>query len=630
MINGEIEKIKSILSITEVLSEYIKLEKAGISLKARCPFHNEKTPSFYVSPDKGIYKCFGCGKSGDIFSFVEEYEGVDFKDALKKLAAKAGVSLNNYKKKDSDEDILKRNLKEIHLQTTFFWQKELYKNKKALEYLKKRGINKETLIKFKIGFAPDEWNKTHNYLLEKKFSEKDILLAGITKKNEKGNIYDRFRNRIIFPLFESSDKTVAFSGRDFSGKDNVAKYLNSPATIIFDKSKELYGFNFAKSNIRKQNYVIVTEGQFDIVLSHQNNFINTVATSGTSLTKKHLQKIKNFSSNIIFAFDSDKAGITSAFRGTKLAIANGFTIKIAKIDIDKDPADILSSENGIKKWAKIISSADDFLVFFSEKIINSKKSFEEKVKKMEDDILPLIAEIKDSIIAEKYLRNIAKGFGVSEKSVILAMEKVLKNNNIEGGKIKKYKQNNDTYLKNNQAINEFPDYQESIDNENIEENIGNYYEEFYQNNNNYKIKLENKHKSTIILNNTKSKILDRIAKIYFLLENQEKIDEKNKNIERGYIKKRFLEFLPEEKFDDFINERREKIQIQNWEFEDILIEENFLKIEVEQLFVDFEKIKTKEKIKELQKDLLKFDFLNDQEKIKEIKKEIVELITKLK
>lgn len=632
MSNGDIEKIKSNLSISEIISDYIKIDKAGSSYKARCPFHNEKTPSFYISPDKGIYKCFGCGKSGDIFSFVEEYEGIEFKDALKKLASRAGVVLSNKKEKreDIEKNKIKKKLEDIHLHTTFFWQRELYENKEAIKYLKKRGIEKQTMIDFKLGYAPNEWNKTHNFLKGKGFSDQDILLAGIIKKNEKGKIYDRFRDRLIFPIFESMGKVVAYSGRDLSGSENTAKYLNSPSTILFDKSKELYGFNFAKNNIRKQNYIIITEGQFDIVLSQQNNFKNTVATSGTSLTEKHLDQIKKFSTNIIFAFDSDKAGISSAFRGTKLAISKGFTVKIANIPQKEDPADILSKENGRKKWAKIISTSEDFLIFFSERIIKSNKKFEEKVKQMEDEILPLIAEIKDSIIAEKYLRNIADGFGVSEKTIISAMQKNFDND-------KKYNKN---IIKKNEKENslvsshgefDYTEYpEESLDSQNYydeDQNFLNLMEKnknIDENNEKNNIKLENKNNfNIIILNNKKSKILQRIAKIYFLQKSL-KTDKSEEEIK--YIKERYLKFLPEEKFEDFERKYSNEFKVNNFDFESILIDDNLIKVEIDQLFDYFEKINLKEKIRELQKELLKYNFLNDKDKISDIKENIAKLI----
>ena len=600
MTNDNIEKIKSNLTIVEVISDYLKLERSGSSFKAKCPFHNEKTASFYVSPDKGIYKCFGCGKSGDIFSFICDYEGISFSDALKKLATKAGVTLQYFSKKDEKEISLKEKIEKINAITTFFWQKELYANKEALNYLKKRGINKETLIKFKIGFAPNDWNKTHEFLKKKGFTDDEILLSGITKKNENGNIYDRFRNRIIFPIFSNNNKVIAFSGRDFSNSNKVAKYLNSPVTLVFDKSSELYGFNFAKEQIRRQNYVIITEGQFDIVLSQQNNFINTVATSGTSLTEKHLKKIKNFTSNVIFAFDSDNAGINSAFRGTKLAISLGFTVKIVKIPNKKDPADILSDNNiGKKEWSKIIASSKDFLIFFSDRILNSDLSFEAKVEKMEEDILPLLSKIKDPIILEKYLKNIAEGFGVSEKTIILAMENSIKSENKEKINNKDEKELKKVNLIKNNTLD-------------IAKNMN---------------LLDNKSKSTIIWSNKKDKILNRICKIYLLQEKNQEIGISYKNEE---IKKKILDFLSKEEFEKIIEQVRRDFKNNQWRKEDILIEDNILEVELKQLFIDFSNIFNKEKIKELQKKMIKYNFLNDVENINKIRKEISEIITKLK
>ncbi|KKP98393.1 MAG: primase protein [Candidatus Nomurabacteria bacterium GW2011_GWA1_36_15] len=273
MINSPVQQIKERLSIEEIVSSYIKLEKAGANFKARCPFHNEKTPSFFVSPDRASYYCFGCGAKGDIFSFIEEFEGLDFKGALKILAERAGIPLVQYsKEKEGEKEKLYRAMEEA----TKFFEKNLAENKKILEYLKSRGLEEKTIGDFKIGFSLLDWRTLFEYLKSKGFSDKEIELAGLVKKTEKG-FYDRFRGRIMFPISDSSGRIIAFSGRIFEDDGKSAKYLNSPDTPIFSKSAVLYGLDKAKESIRKNNFSILVEGQMDLILSHQAGFRNTVA-----------------------------------------------------------------------------------------------------------------------------------------------------------------------------------------------------------------------------------------------------------------------------------------------------------------------------------------------------------------
>ena len=417
--NNEIERIKELLPIDEVISSYIKLEKSGTNFKARCPFHNEKTPSFYVSPDKGIFKCFGCGVAGDIFTFVEKYESISFQEALKKLADKAGVPLSQNQNKNSEKN---KNLYQILEDVTLFWQKNLLQNEEVKNYLKKRGINGETAKKFRLGYAPDSWDKTLNYLYQKKYTLEEMEKVGLIKKNEQGKHYDRFRNRIIFPFFNLEGKPVAFSGRDFSGSDKVAKYLNSPETPLFNKSKILYGLNFAKNEARKRGYFILTEGQMDLVMSHQAGFENTIATSGTSLTDEHLKILSRYTKNLILSFDSDKAGINASYKALIKALKLGFNIKIIEMEEGKDPADtILESP---QKWIKKVSEANDWLNFFIKKIIFQDKKDEEKIKEMEEKILPFVKIISDPLLKGKYIAKISDGFGIKEEFVIEALEKI--------------------------------------------------------------------------------------------------------------------------------------------------------------------------------------------------------------
>ncbi len=421
---SDIEEIKNRLPIEEVVGEYIKLQKAGSNLKAVCPFHNEKTPSFYVTPGKNFFKCFGCGASGDIFTFVEKYEGISFNEALKKLADKAGVQLSNNfdsqknQEKKAEQERLLQALQEI----TLFWQKKLLENEEVKNYLKKRGVNEEMAKKFRLGYSPEGWDNALKFLKSKNYTEEEIEKIGLIKKKENGNFYDRFRNRIIFPIFNLDGKVVAFSGRDFSGSENVAKYLNSPETEFFNKSAILYGMNFARDEARRRKYFILGEGQMDLLMSHKAGFENTVVTSGTSLTDEHLKIMGRYTKNIIFAFDSDNAGVNAAYRGIKKALANDFDVKIIEMEAGKDPADtILESE---EKWKHLVANTKNFIDFFIGKIIFQKKPLREKISEMEEKILPFILEVPDPILKGKFISKIAKGFDIKEDFVLEALEKI--------------------------------------------------------------------------------------------------------------------------------------------------------------------------------------------------------------
>src|SRR3989344_4405479 len=282
--SSSVDQIKSKIDIVSLVSSYIKLDKAGTNFKGRCPFHNEKTPSFFVSPDRGNYYCFGCHAKGDIFTFVQEFEGLDFVGALKVLAEKTGVELIGYNRGEKTE---KENFHEILEQATLFYQRKLQESKEAAGYLKARGIKTETIDDFRIGFAPSEWRELFDYLKSRNVSEADMLKCGLIKRKDESSrgtesYYDTFRGRIMFPLCDSAGRTVGFSERILVADLKNPKYLNSPETVFFNKSEIIFGFDKAKTEIRRKDYSILVEGQIDLVMMHQVGFSNTVAGSGTA------------------------------------------------------------------------------------------------------------------------------------------------------------------------------------------------------------------------------------------------------------------------------------------------------------------------------------------------------------
>jgi DNA primase len=328
-----VDTIKDRLSITDVVGAYVKLEKAGANLKGLCPFHQEKTPSFMVSPARSSYYCFGCGAKGDIFSFVEQFEGLDFMGALKVLADRAGVEIE---KQDPSAKTERERLFHIMEHASLFYHKDLSDDNAAKEYLKKRGVEVQTIRAWRLGYAPLEWRSLYNYLLSKGFKAQEMLKAGLVKPADNG-FYDTFRSRIVFPIANIGGRIVAFSGRIFPVDDTSAKYLNSPETSLFNKSAVLYGYDKAKFEIRKKNSAILVEGQMDLILSHQVGITNTVATSGTAFTELHAGLIKRFAEKLIICYDGDKAGVSSALRAAIVALRCGLEVclQICALKINK-------------------------------------------------------------------------------------------------------------------------------------------------------------------------------------------------------------------------------------------------------------------------------------------------------
>ncbi len=461
--NSPVQQIKERLSIEEVVSSYIKLDKAGANLKAKCPFHNEKTPSFFVSPDRGTYYCFGCGAKGDIFTFIEEFEGLDFKGALKILAERAGVLLTPYSKEKEGE---KEKLYRIMEESTKFFQKNLVDNKEVLKYLKERGLEDKTIKEFRIGFIKLDWRILLSHLQKKGFTDIEIEKAGLVKKTEKasGGFYDRFRGRIIFPISDSSGRIIAFSGRIFpeivptsKGAEIMtpqntiveAKYLNSPDTLIFSKSAVLYGLDKAKKSIRKNNFSILVEGQMDLVLSHQAGFKNTIATSGTALSDSTISKenvvsnlglLRRLSSNIVLAFDADHAGFNASARAAKIALSFGMDVKVISIPEGLDPADLILKK-GVDAWRTAIRNSKHIIEFLLDKILNDYKEDTRKAgREIKEKILPYIDAIESSIEKDNFIKKISELSQIKEEALKEDLAKIEKELQSEKKEIEKVKE----------------------------------------------------------------------------------------------------------------------------------------------------------------------------------------------
>lgn len=413
------EQIKERLSIIDVVSTYVKLERAGKNFKGKCPFHNEKTPSFFISPDRDSYYCFGCGRGGDIFTFVQEFEGIDFMGALGMLAERAGVDIKPVDTKVKD---LKDRIFSCLESAVQFYEDKLQDAQEVRTYLTERGLSVESIKRFRIGFAPKGWTHLYDALKQGQYTDAELQGAGLTKeRGEQKGYYDAFRSRIMFPVRDTAGRAIAFSGRIF-GEESEAKYINSPETLIFKKSRVLYGFDMAKHTIRKKDFAVLTEGTFDVVLAHQVGYTNTVAPLGTSLTGEHLRILSHLSKNLVLALDADDAGVASAKRSARLALHEGFDVKVARLPDGKDPADVIQEDPDV--WRQAIKEAQhviDFLMSVLKHHAADDRAYELSVRK---EVLPFVALIENKMDQGYFVKAIAEVLNIDEGAVYAELEKV--------------------------------------------------------------------------------------------------------------------------------------------------------------------------------------------------------------
>ncbi len=432
--DSDVEKIKEKLSIVDVVGGYVTLQRAGANFRARCPFHKEKTPSFMVSPERGTYMCFGCNERGDIFSFVQKMDGVDFPTALKQLAERAGVELTRRSAPHETREHKEKEerLKEVCEAATLFFIEQLKKRKDVLDYVHERGATPETIESWRIGYAPASWRDLCDHLEAKGITKQDIVDAGLAARSQKdegsdARVYDRFRGRIMFPISDLSGHVVAFSGRFFEkmkdSKDDgePAKYVNSPETDLFKKSKILYGLDKAKGFIRKADCILLVEGQFDVVLSHQSGLPFAVAVSGTALTHEHLNLLSRFSKRLVLALDNDSAGLRAGLRSAAMAYAAGFDVKIPTIVGGKDPAD-MAKENP-EHLRDAVRKSVTAVEFFLEALRPQARDERSYKQLVELQVLPLIAALQSKIDQEHFIAVVANKIGVSNDAVRLEVAK---------------------------------------------------------------------------------------------------------------------------------------------------------------------------------------------------------------
>ncbi|MCK4454262.1 DNA primase [Candidatus Parcubacteria bacterium] len=424
MFNSPIDEIKNRLDIVEVIGGYIKLQKTGINYRAICPFHSEKRPSFFVSPSRQMWHCFGsCSEGGDVFKFIMKIEGVEFPEALKILAQRAGVELKKISPKIRTE---RQRLYEISDLAANFFSKQLESKtgQQAKKYLLERGISEDSIKKWRIGYAPDVWEGLSDFLVSQGYKREEIIKAGLAIKKEEGGggEYDRFRKRIMFPIFDLNSQVVGFTGRIFGDSKEVAKYVNTPNTPLYDKSRILYGLNKAKMAIRQEDECILVEGQTDVILSHQSCVENVVATSGTALTPFQLAILKRYSENLVTAFDMDIAGDSATKKGIDLAQVQGFNIKVAIMPEGKDPADI-ASENP-EQWKEIIDKTKSIMDFYFETTFSKFDSKTAEGKKVISKILlPKIKKIPNKIEQAHWIQQLSQKIEIKEVDIEVELKK---------------------------------------------------------------------------------------------------------------------------------------------------------------------------------------------------------------
>jgi DNA primase len=417
-----VEQIKSRINIADLLREYIELKKAGANWKALCPFHSEKTPSLMVSEDKQIWHCFGCGIGGDIFGFAMRIEGLEFPEALKILAKKAGVELPKY---DPAATSQKTKLADVLEAAAVFYATELLRSPAAMAYLKKRELADEAIKTFRIGFSPQQWDALLKFLMAKGFGQQDIALAGMAIRKEDGGFYDRFRGRIMFPIFNHLGNIVGFTARVLPELDDgkMGKYINTPETAVYKKSQILYGLNFAKQDIKKEDAVIVVEGNMDVIALHQAGFKNVVATSGTALTREQVDLIRRHTQNIIMSFDADSAGIEAAFRGIDVALAQGLNVKILEMPknefnepLAKDPDELVKKMPQL--WRAAVNFPKSVIDFYIDtNLARFNLSDPRKNSEFCGLILAQIKKIKNPVERSLWIKKLSRVSGVDEKDL---------------------------------------------------------------------------------------------------------------------------------------------------------------------------------------------------------------------
>jgi len=423
----QIDQVRRKVDIVELISSYgVVLKKAGRSFKALCPFHEEKTPSFMVSPERQIFKCFGCGEAGDVYGFLMKKEGMEFGEALRMLADRVGVELTSFRPSESQK--LKERFLEInHLASEYYHYvlMEHKSGKKALQYLQNRGISKSLMKMFKLGYAPGGWESLVGFLVKKKgYKVNELEQAGLVIRGKR-SYYDRFRERIMFSLWDEKKRVVGFAGRVLEKDDKQAKYMNTPETLVYHKSRVLYGLETTKDEIKKANKVVVVEGELDAISSYKAGVKNVVAIKGSALTEEQVELISRFTDNVALALDEDTAGAAAALRGIETAEKRGINVRVIRVKYGKDPDECV--QKSTRLWKDSVKEAMpvyDFIIETAVKRYGVKTP--EGKRKVSDEVSKKLATISNEVIKDHYIKKLAKLLEVDEAAVIAETEKAVR------------------------------------------------------------------------------------------------------------------------------------------------------------------------------------------------------------
>lgn len=431
MSRDQIEQIKERLDILEVARGYISpFKKSGNNYFARCPFHSEKTPSFSVNPELGIYKCFGCGQSGDVITLIQELEGVDFPKALEIAAKRAGVTLaRNFSPQDERRYKERQQILTVNALVAEYYHYILTKHDRGAagrEYAKSRGIKKDLIDRFMIGYAPRSYTNLLQFLKKRGYSEQDLVRWGLVVSGS-GRVYDKFRSRLIFPLVNQHDDIIGFSGRIIIKNTKAPKYLHSPQTEAFDKSAFLFGINHAKNEMRKQDFAVFCEGQLDVISSHKTNIKNVVASLGTSLAAKQLEVAKRYTDTVYFSFDTDMAGETALIRAVDLAHQQGMSVKVVTLPEGADADELIQKDSA--KWEEAVKGAESVFDHMVQRLSNrlDMSSLTDK-EEFASRILPVIARYPKRIEQSHYIKKIAVILNVHEELLQEELDRLSKAN----------------------------------------------------------------------------------------------------------------------------------------------------------------------------------------------------------
>lgn len=423
----QVEEIKRKTDIVGVVGQYVILKKMGRHHKGLCPFHAEKTPSFTVNEEMGLYKCFGCGEGGDVIKFLMEIEGIDFRDALERLADKVGIKLQTRKYDGGDQKLKLLEVMDLTARYYHWLLTEGKTGEEALKYLTERGISKKLIETFNIGFAPPGWDNLINYLIKKKGYKEELLeKAGlINKKNNSEGYFDKFRGRIMFPLLDAGGKVVGFSGRILPvlEKENEPKYLNSPETELYHKGRMLFGFYQAKQAIREKKRAVLVEGQMDLVSSYGAGVTESVAVGGTALTEDQIEMISRLAKTIYLSFDADEAGLLAIKRAVEMAEKRELDVKVVRIEGGKDPDEV--ARKYPNKWKEMVEGAVDVYEFVMTKALQKyDKNNVQGIKKITEEVVPFLSKIENSVVKEVWMRKFAERLGVDVGVVKDEVERV--------------------------------------------------------------------------------------------------------------------------------------------------------------------------------------------------------------